>query len=191
MTTTATAPKTTALPTATVMTKITPENLVKLIEETVSGTTTVSLDIVTDPRMKKTANPYLGTMKYVKLNGMLGFDYSNSVNNQQEREGQDKDFTPHERKWGTLRDNRLFVDHKEKVYLQVKVQSASDPIYMLNGSVIDKDKVKPFLPKRSAPKTQDQIEKKIILRDIEMSNIKAIRMNGKSYVVMTKETVTA
>jgi hypothetical protein len=165
------------------MKQISTKEMIAMIEGDVSGTTIVSVDTITDPRMKKTNNPHLGTLKHQTLNGMVGFDYPNSNNNQLEREGKERDFKPQPRKWGVLRSNRLFVDHKDKTYLQLQITSSSSRRFMKDGVEVNEEVIKPFLPKSYAPKTQDKLDKKIIVRDVEVSNIKSIRFKGTTYLI--------
>lgn len=154
----------------------------------------VSVDTVTIPSMRKTGNPYVGAVKVQTMNGLIGFDYANAVNNQLAREDNDNafEFVPHTRKWGVLMDNRNMVEHKGKYYLQMKVQSLSGkPRYMMDGQEIDSALVKPFLQEKSKVGTQAAvgIEKEVIVRDVELGNIRAIRMDGEEYVI--GETVKA
>ena len=61
----------------------------------------------TDPRMRKTGNPYVGATKISRVNGVVNWIYQNAVNNQRCRENQPLDqgevehFEPEPRKWGT------------------------------------------------------------------------------------------
>lgn len=151
----------------------------------VQGCQPVSLDIVTDPRMTKTNNPYIGTMKHNTINGLIGFNYTNSCNNQLAREGQEKDFEAQPRKWGERKGKLVYhtKDNEEKIYVEVKVQSASEPVFMFNGQEISKALIEHYLPKHKKPSTQDKIEKEIVVRDVSFDSIKAIRVDGTEYEI--------
>ena len=163
------------------MQTITTQELVEEINKVVSCQP-VSVDIITEPKMRKTDNPYLGTKKSVTINGLIGFNYSNSVNNQLGREDKEMTFVPQPRKWGVLNGNLVY--HKEEIYLQIKAQSSSIPVFSLNGQLIDKSVVEPFLYEHTKPHTQDGIDKEIAVRDININNILSIRMLGEEYVIV-------
>ena len=96
----------------------------------------VTIVAETDPRLLKTDNPYVGTTKISRVNGLLNWIYENAVNNQRFRENQPLDnngeveqFTALPRKWGVRvkrEDGTVtpLVEHKEKQYLELKVQQA-------------------------------------------------------------------
>jgi hypothetical protein len=120
--------------------------------------------------------------------GLIGCAYSNAVNNQLGREDKELDFTPQPRKWGTLMDNKMLVYHvnkqkEEKYYLQIHVKKSDKPIYLWGDKVVDVEELEGYLPKKSDPKTQANLETKVILRDVELSNIKRIKMLGETYRV--------
>jgi len=142
----------------------------------------VSIDMVTEPDFRKTDNPYFGrVLKYGTISGLIGFVYANACNNQLARELKDENFESQPRKWGERVGN--LVHHKGKVYVEVKVQSATEPEYRLDGKVIDKSLIEAWLPKKQAPKTQADLVKKVIVRDVTLSNITGMRLMGESYIV--------
>ena len=131
--------------------------------------------------------------KWAIVNGMINWNYANSVNNQRKREGNEEEFEALPRTWGVRRPNSPLVDHvkdgEEKVYLEVKVERSLDHCYVdLNGNEISPELVKPFLPERRESARQET-EKEIILRDYEVKRILQIRMNGKVYAVTDAETI--
>ena len=48
----------------------------------------------------------------------------------------------------------------------------------------DLDLLKSFIPEKSAPKTQDHLETKVILRDVKLATIRRIRMDGDTWDVV-------
>lgn len=85
-------------------------------------------------------------------------------------------------------DNKNLVYHvnkkkEEKFYLQIHVKTSQKPIYLWGDREISVEELNGYLQKKSAPKTQDALDKKVILRDIELSNIKRIKMLGETYRV--------
>ena len=152
----------------------------------VQGCQPVSIDIVTDPRMTKTNNPYLGTMKHNTINGLIGFNYTNSVNNQLAREGQEKDFEAQPRKWGERKGKLVYhttKDGENKIYIEVKVQSSGEPVFMFNDTEISKSLIEHYLPKHKKPATQDGIDKEVVVRDVSFDSIRAIRVDGTEYEI--------
>lgn len=143
--------------------------------------TAVSLDIETEPKMRVTENPFIGVKKINTISGLIGFIYENSCNNQLGREDKPQDFVPQARKWGVLDGN--VVRHDGKVYVQIKVQASDTPVYMLNGRIIDKGELTPFLVVSKKPHTQDNLEKQVVVRDVNMDNVRAIRMLGEEYII--------
>lgn len=167
-------------------TVITVSEAINIIQRTVKGCTAISVDAATTPKMNKTGNPFFGRItKFCRMDGLIGFDYENSVNNQANREGkEEREAKP--RTWGVLTDDRIFVTHKGEHYLQMKVQSTDTPVYRdATGTIVDKAILSPFMPERSGPtSTQTDLEKEIIVRDVKMSNVKGMRFNGGEYEIV-------
>jgi hypothetical protein len=139
----------------------------------------VSIDLVSeDKSMRKTNNPNVGAVKCVTLNGIVGMSYENAVNNQLGREDKDLDFEAQRPAW-LVRLGRNLGTNKahDRVYVPIKVQSASKPVYLKDGVDVT-DQVQPFLRKSKAPKTQDGVDKKIVWRTPALDNIYRIRING-------------
>lgn len=175
-------------------TVITTAEAKNIIDRNVKGTTIITIDVDSPMdgkgKMLKTGNPFcgLGIIKKVTLNGMIGFDYENSVNRQAAREEKESREAK-SRAWGTLTANRLFVEHKGAYYLQMKVENASTPVYMYpDGTVIDTNMIKPFLPVKKASSTQADLDKEVIVRDIKMENIAAMRFHSGNYILTNMET---
>lgn len=157
---------------------------IELIEKinSIKGASMVSIDIVSEPRMRKTDNPYLGATKSVTLSGVINFNYENSVNNQLERENKERDFESQSRSWGTHEGN--LITHKGEYYLSIKVQNSSQPVYIYEGHQLEKAAVEPFLYESRKPHTQENVEKEIVVRDVKISNIKSFRAFGDEYLVV-------
>lgn len=133
--------------------------------------------------------------KVSKVNGMVNWNYTNSVNNQRMREEspQDKDgniqgFVAEQRKWGTRLHNKPYVIHskdgKGKVYLELKVERSLGHVYFLDGKELTEDEAKnqihPHLRERKEGERQE-VEKPVILRDYSLSNINQITLGGIIY----------
>lgn len=175
------------------MPQITTEQLAELLAN-VRGAQMVSIVAKTIPTMRKTDNPHWGNcFKLAHVNGVIGWKYENSVNNQRIREEQPTDesgavlhFTAEPRTWGERLHNPL-VEKDGQFYLELKVQKSVQHQYQNNqGETIPHNEVQPFLRTRGESKRQ-QVDKPVILRDYKLSNIKAINMEGTTYEVLTNQ----
>ena len=122
-------------------------------------------------------------LKRSRVNGVLGYNYENSVNNQREREGKDSDFQQEERRWG-VRLDRVWVSHKGELYFTVKVErSLEEPRYFTESGVeLSRDEVKPYLPKKSKSSRQGT-DKEIIHREYKLSSLRGITMNRQTFEI--------
>jgi hypothetical protein len=121
--------------------------------------------------------------KVARVNGMIGFRYENSVNNQLDREGKEADFVAKPRKWGTHIEGTPLVEHKGNYYLELKVENSLDYRYeSIAGIELDKDEInKQLPPKKSYP--NQGTDKAIILRDYKVENILSMTYRGHCYLV--------
>ena len=123
------------------------------------GTSIVSFTCITDPRLKKTGLPehLKNALKVSEVNGMIGYDYENSVNNQRNREQGDeaKKFEAQGRSWG-VRLNRVFVVNKGGLYVTIKIErTLSKPRFFDGkGNEVSKEEIAAFLP---APRKDQKI----------------------------------
>jgi len=163
------------------MKTITKQALIEKINA-IKGTTIIALDIQSEPKMKKTDNPFLGTTKVTTLSGIIGYSYENAVNNQLNREGKETDFVAQPRSWGEHEGN--WITHKGQYYLSVKIQGSSEPIFVREGVEIKRELLAPFLYDSKKPHTQEELEKEVVVRDIKIDSIKIIRAFGEELLVI-------
>lgn len=164
---------------------------VKLIVNTIvslsnNGTTPISFESVTEPRMNKTNNPFYGrVLKVSFVGGLIGYNYENSVNNQLDREDKETNFKSQSRTWGVRDEEHSFlVHHKGESYLSVKVQQTNKkPIYLdkVSGKVIPTESLLPYLPKSKKPNTQRDLDKEVIVRDYKVSNLRKLTIGGERF----------
>jgi len=148
------------------------------------GHSLIGLTILTDARLLKRGNPYGKVLKKTRLLANIGFHYSNSLDNQAKREGKEIDFQVKPRQWGKRLDNCALVEHKGKHYLECKVEKTFEVNYFLeNGAPIEKSAIQEFFPKRSESSTQDELDKKVILRDIKLENILSMRIGQENILI--------
>jgi hypothetical protein len=159
--------------------QITKEKLIELLS---GGSKIVTLYTETEPKLKK-ANPYVGVVKRSKVNGVVGFIYQNSVNNQRGREGKESNFEAEPRKWGVRINGTPIVEHKGKKYLEVKVERYLDSEYYHGKTKLNVDDIKPYMYAKKKPANQG-LEKVVQVRDFNIDNIKSVKYAGDLYEVI-------
>jgi hypothetical protein len=152
----------------------------ELVEKVMSlrGTTIISFEAVTDARLKKTGNTIpLPCFKRSKVNGMIGYNYENSVNNQREREGSERDFEAEPRSWG-VRIHPCVVEHKGNYYLTVKVERSLETPRFVDAEGCERSlvEVKPFLPSKG--ESRQGVDREVIHREYAVENLVNLRMGG-------------
>lgn len=160
--------------------------------KTVTGSTIVKMVSHTEVRMNKTANPYLGATKVSTINGSLGWNYENVVNNQLERENKEREFSAQPPKGKLHTDCKHFlIDEKTgtKTYLVIfplpksEERKLEEPTrYFFKGKEIDKEVLTPFLVKSYKPQSQGT-DKAIIYRTYNFDNIVSMRLLSEDYIV--------
>ena len=161
------------------MKKITTAIMIEMIRKQ-NGCTFATIESNTDPKAKKSC-PFKVVEKITRQNVMIGFDYSNAVNNQRTREEIETEFKSAPRRWGERVDLKT-VEHKGNVYLTTATLNHYSTVYKADGKVIETEAILPHLPKKSTASRQG-VEKQIIYRDFKAESIKEITMNGETYEV--------
>ena len=161
------------------MKKITTAQMIEMVR-TQKGCTFATIEANTDPKAKASC-PFEKVEKISRLNVMIGFDYSNAVNNQRSREEIETEFKSAPRRWGERVDLKT-VEHKGNTYLTTATLNHYSTVYKADGEVIDADAIAQHLPKKSTSSRQGT-EKKIVYRDFKASSIKEITMGGETYEV--------
>jgi len=148
------------------------------------GHSLIGLTILTDARLKKTGNPYGKVLKKTRLLANIGFHYSNSLENQAKRENKNIDFQVQPRRWGIRLPKSALVEYNGNYYLECKVEKTFEVNYFLeNGAPIEKSAIEEFLPKKRESSTQEELTKKVILRDVKLENILSMRIQGENVLV--------
>lgn len=145
-----------------------------------------TLTTVTEPAMNKGGNPFYGRVKKeVKLNATLNFIYANSVNNQREKEGNEQVFVPHARKWGERIQGTTLVQHKGNLYIEYKANGAPQSVeYFVDGQKVNKAEIAAYLRESNSNKEHQGVNKEIILRDVNINNVKEIVFNKETYQII-------
>ena len=161
-------------------------NFVTVVTRTVPG---MNQSIVVNGA--KVPNPYFDAIssdfkvrKVSEVNGQIGYDYENAVNNQRIREDGTPDFVAQPRKWGIRVDNSCVFEHKGQFYFDMRVLKSIGHYYVdLKGNTIETSEVEKCLKPRSPNKNQET-DKEIIVRDYTIANVLSISINGEKFVII-------
>lgn len=154
----------------------------------VRGASFATIIAETDPKLRKTGNPYVGVRKVSRVNVCIGFQYEAAVNRQREREGSSTDFEARPRQWGERVKGTVLVEHKGRQYLETKIERTFEHTYFdASGRQLTDADVAPFLPARGA--SRQDVEKEILVRDYALESIRAISFKGENYVVMHEGSI--
>ena len=166
------------------MKTITKEEMITMFAG-VSGNTFVGINYVAPVDMKKTGNPYVGreVLKTTAQSGQFGFDYEAGMNRNLAKEGMTPDFVVGERSWGINEGKGIILNPKTgEVSIQLRVEAKpSSVIYTLDGEMIDKEVLAPYLPVHKAG-TYDGVDKPTV-RTYRADRIKSLRINGEEYLI--------
>lgn len=158
-----------------------------------NGTFGVVINTETEPRMRKTNNPYFGRVRKVTrmTNVAIGYGYENSVNARLEREGKDADFQaekPNGKHW-ICYPNILASDKDEsQLYLRTTMRKNTIPksVYTLDGQVVTDPttlaEIKSFIYSSAKPTNQGLNEgDEVIVRDYKLENVISITQGAKEW----------
>lgn len=167
------------------MQNITQNQLVGLLTN-LRGNTFVSIIAQTDPRMRKTGNPFLGAVKVTETGGQMnGADYENAVNKRLDGGG----FKAADRRWGSYVANTggKVVENKGKLYLSLRFRrnSTVKTQFFFEGEEIARETLSPWLPTPPVSRRQSEAglneEDHVICRDYGFDSILQITVGGETY----------
>lgn len=160
------------------------------------GTFGISLITLTEPKMRKTNNPFYGRVHKASYmtNVALGYDYENSVNNRLDKKGLEADFQaekPKGKSWCEY-PYILQADKDASVkYLRctMRANTKAKSIYILDGKVVTDDntllEIKSFIQKSSTSKKQTESgledNEQVIVRDYKLDGIIYLGQGNKSF----------
>jgi hypothetical protein len=173
-------------------------NILKEFFASLKGNQFVSVVTDTEAELKKNGidgskNPYEEVRKISHTLCQAGFHYANSIRNQHEREGTSPAKEVQPRRWGrrllegeefngqVMEHDTPLVEHKGKLYVELKVERVIETARyytVIDGRQVflSNDWVAKFLPPVSHSSVQDNIQKKVILRDYALDSI--VTLNG-------------
>ena len=141
------------------------------------GAFPVGLLTVTEPKARKTGNPFIGAKRETLRNVFLGGSYESIVNNAQEKAGDSRDFVAQPLPWGES-INAFLIGNKGKLYLRyfpVKSGCKGQDKWTHNGAEIPVESVQPFLY-TSAPSNEAGVE----WRTVGLDNVMEVSIKGES-----------
>ena len=184
--------------------EITKNQLINILREQ-KGSTFIQLFSTTDVKMNKggrenTNYLYGNVVKDSESNGIIDFEYENSVNNALKKEGKEADYKIGDRKWGehmiidyifdteTLEFKKVYSriiiqyekDNEKRFYLQISIQSTKKPTYRYKDSgeeLSEKDLevMRSYMPTKK--------EELVVIRDYRVDNVKRIHINKAQYIL--------
>jgi len=172
------------------MKSITQSELERLLFAT-NQTQFVSFVSVTDPDMRKRANPHAGTRKVSMVVGVINWTYSRAVNRQRQREQpKPKKFRALRRKWGERIYGTPLVKHCVEttegdelvtLYLEVKIERRSFHYFNPKTHRRVKETTLAKWLKKAERNERQGVEREIVLRDYTLANIAELTNAGKQY----------
>jgi len=170
--------------------EITKNELINVLNQ-VEKPTFVHIVMETEPRMRKTDNPYFGLIKKVSSgNYLIGTDYENRVNNNSEKEDKERDFVVEPPKGKRHISKCVLIDTKtESVhYLMMERFDEVKPKvhYVKDGVEIDKVLFQHFMGKVYTSTKQTQ-NRKVTPITPKIDNIKEINIDKMKYEVVHEE----
>jgi hypothetical protein len=167
---------------------ITRTELVEMLRNWNFGAQPVSIQYVTEPKLTAEGKAKFGAItKIANVGGMVGYVYENSVNNQLEREGKEREFVAQPLWKGKGKRLSLALStHIEKgtFYLTYKAQQTFRSFHFDSAlNFIPNAIIKQFFP-ASDPAKYQGTETAIYHREIAIENVKRLKMRKVTYVVI-------
>ena len=170
--------------------KITTAQLIQMLKDWNHGAQPAAVQYITSPKLNKEGKARFGDVTRIANIGiMLGYNYTNSVNNQRERENEIRDFMAQPLWKGKgKRLSSALATHVEKgtYYMSYKAQQTFKSLHV--DSVLNYIPVallKPFFPEK---KNYSQgTEKAIYHREISINNIRRLKFKKTSYEIIPEK----
>lgn len=167
------------------------KDLRSFVSTLTKGTFGIVIECETEPRMRKTDNPYFGrvTKRSRIVNVAIGYDYENVVNNRREREGKATDFVadkPKGKHWVQF-PTILASDKAEgQQYLRTTMRANTKPtsVFLLDGKVVESaatiEHIKSFIQSSYKPQNQGLEDgNEVIVRDYKVESVVRITQGEK------------
>ena len=156
------------------------ENKMNKITDILRNGNAVDIEVATEPKMRKTGNPYMGRVK--KHTGYIGVDfgasYTEEVNKRRLEEGKAADFQAKKSLYEDV--NEFFVRKGEQIYLRMllKKGNAKRVIWEVDGRPATEseiEEIKGFLQGGGSAKNQGlESGNEVEMRVVKIENIVAV-----------------
>lgn len=148
----------------------------------ITGSRIIGLTTVTEPKMRKTNNPYIGKVfKVSKYGAVVNFHYDAGVLRRLEKEGKSADDFKKGESWHEpvlTQDGKLtpFCQHKKtgEKYLRVQRLNGHSRYVDEKGRFFAKSKIEPFLQESSSYANQG-LDNPLVFLTLKLSNVVSVR----------------
>ena len=173
---------------------VTQSELVSVLNE-VKNPTFCEVVMVTEPRMNKKGNDLFGRVKKHKIGRIsIGMDYEKRVNNNLEKEGQERGFVSQESKVGThVNKCVLWNENKQKFYLFHEWFNEVKPKveFFVDGrpmNDIEKIMFEQYLVKSNSYGGQG-LDREVQVLSVSLDNVRQLSHNGVVYTLLSNEVL--
>ncbi len=132
----------------------------------------------------RVACPYKdGLTKEARVEGVIGFDYTKTIQMRQLEKGVAPDFKAQKPTWG-VRVGGALIDHKGKHYMEVAVQKSHFPRYIYDGRDVPASEITPYMPDKTSKTQADAgLEKgeQVRVAKYSLENVHAVELDGTLY----------
>lgn len=174
-------------------------NNILAVLNTISNGTFVGVHSLTEPKMRKTNNPFNGhrVQKLTIQTLQFGYNYENGVNN---RLNGGTTFVAEPLKWGEWLVPNKVITHKGKLYARFyKVDNGTpaNVTYLIDGVIATEEQeqvIKSFLVAPSSSARQAEVglvEHQVKPRDFAFDNIIGLAVKGEMYNIVKEEVEVA
>jgi hypothetical protein len=162
------------------------DNIVNELDK-MRGATFVTVVVNTEPRMRKTGNPFYGKIRKIsRYNGQVNFQYDGAVERQLAKEGKSVDDFRRGESWhvpviredGTLTP---FCQHKSNgtKYLRFRMLNVIESKYVMSdGSPVDESEVREYLQQGNNYANQGT-DNPVKIITVALDNVESLTANGK------------
>lgn len=134
--------------------------------------------------------------KLSTVQAMIGIRWENSVQNRQEKEGEERTFVAKERRFGTHLSPAL-IEYEGRLYMGAQVLRAGRPIYLARANPtavlaqIAKERIAHFLPpsRDEAESERQGVERPVVYRQWLLENVTSLTLKGIRYRIRREEPI--
>lgn len=155
----------------------------------IKGAKLVGLISTTEPRMRKTGNPYVGTVKVADRRVLLNFNYDDAILRRLISEGKDPDTFVGGSSWhvpmtldGRLTPLAMHKNDANKHYLRCEDRGLNESFYVSpTGDVVNPNDLQPFI--QTSGYNNQGLDRELKFLCFDMNNVIAVTDNKVTYLV--------